>query len=152
MSRQVDSAVIFIARVALSLLFLWGGIEKAIGYAGFVAYLQAKHVPLVLVAAPIATVVEILGGMLLIVGFLTKPLGPAMAAFTLLSGVLGHDFWNALDPAMRHAEMIQFCENVCIAGGFLLLLVTGAGAISIDAVRVAKPRLLEPHEQKDVTS
>lgn len=146
MSQQVDSAVTFIARVALSLLFLWGGIEKAIGYAGFVAYLQAKHVPFVMVAAPIATAVEIVGGMLLIVGFLTRPLGPAMAAFTLLCGILGHDFWNAADLAMRHAEMIQFFENVCMAGGFLLLLVTGAGAFSVDAVRVAKRQLLAPCE------
>lgn len=99
-----------------------------------------------MVAAPIATAVEIVGGMLLIVGFLTRPLGPAMAAFTLLSGILGHDFWNAADPVMRHVELIQFFENICIAGGFLLLFVTGGGALSLDAVRAAKRQLLEPYE------
>ena len=56
-----------------------------------------------------------------------------MTEFMMLTAVHGLEFWNALDPAHRHGMLIHFWENVCMRGGFLLLFVTGAGAISVDA-------------------
>ncbi|MFP3275539.1 MAG: DoxX family membrane protein, partial [Paraburkholderia sp.] len=52
MTRPGDSIVIFIARLALAVLFLWGGVMKLMGYAGFVGYLQGRGVPFVQIAAP----------------------------------------------------------------------------------------------------
>ena len=45
MTRPADSFIIFIARIALAILFLWGGAMKLLGYAGFVGYLHSKGVP-----------------------------------------------------------------------------------------------------------
>ena len=42
MTRPVDSGVILIARIALAVLFLWGGVMKLLGYAGFVSYLHVR--------------------------------------------------------------------------------------------------------------
>lgn len=138
MVRPVDSGVILIARVALAVLFVWGGVMKLLGYAGFVAYLQAKGVPFVQIAAPLAVAVEAIGGVLLVVGFLTRPLAFAMAVYTIATAVLGHDFWNVTDAALQRDMVIHFWKNVGIAGGFLLLFVTGAGAISVDAARAPR--------------
>ncbi|CAN7680171.1 DoxX family protein [Trinickia sp. LjRoot230] len=142
MTRPVDSGVILIARLALAVLFLWGGVMKLLGYAGFVGYLQAKGVPFVQISAPIATAIEALGGLMLVIGFLTRPLALVMAAYTILTAVLGHDFWNVADPTIQHDMVIHFWKNVCIAGGFLLLFVTGAGGVSVDAARKPKRHLL----------
>jgi putative oxidoreductase len=111
---------------------------KLLGYAGFVAYLQAKGVPFVQIAAPLAVAVEAIGGVLLVVGFLTRPLAFAMAVYTIATAVLGHDFWNVTDAALQRDLVIHFWKNVGIAGGFLLLFVTGAGAISVDAARAPR--------------
>jgi putative oxidoreductase len=138
MVRPVDSGVILIARVALAVLFVWGGVMKLLGYAGFVAYLQTKGVPFVQIAAPLAVAVEAIGGVLLVVGFLTRPLAFAMAVYTIATAVLGHDFWNVTDAALQRDMVIHFWKNVGIAGGFLLLFVTGAGAISVDAARAPR--------------
>lgn len=138
MTRAVDSFIILIARVALSVLFLWSGVMKLLGYGAFVAYLQAKGVPFVQIAAPIATAIEVLGGIMLIVGLLVRPLGLVMAVYTVATAVLGHDFWNVADAALQHDMVIHFWKNVGIAGGFLLLFVTGAGAASIDAARTPR--------------
>jgi putative oxidoreductase len=138
MTRAVDSFIILIARLALSVLFLWSGVMKLLGYSAFVAYLQAKGVPFVQIAAPIATAIEVLGGIMLIVGLLIRPLGLVMAVYTLATAVLGHDFWNVADAALQHDMVIHFWKNVGIAGGFLLLFVTGAGAASIDAARAPR--------------
>lgn len=135
MTRPVDSGVIFLARIALAVLFLWGGVMKLLGYAGFVGYLQSKGVPFVQIAAPLATAVETLGGLLLIFGFKIRPLALIMAVYTVATAILGHDFWNVTDAAVQHDMVIHFWKNIGIAGGFLLLFVTGAGRISIDGAR-----------------
>lgn len=138
MTRAVDSFTILIARLALSVLFLWSGVMKLLGYGAFVAYLQAKGVPFVQIAAPVATAIEVLGGIMLIVGLLIRPLGLVMAVYTIATAILGHDFWNVADAALQHDMVIHFWKNVGIAGGFLLLCVTGAGAASIDAARAPR--------------
>jgi putative oxidoreductase len=86
MTRPVDSGVIFIARIALAVLFLWGGVMKLLGYAGFVGYLHSKGVPFVQVAAPIAVAVETLGGVFLVLGFKIRPLGLIKAVYTVATG------------------------------------------------------------------
>jgi putative oxidoreductase len=138
MTRPVDSGVIFIARLALAVLFLWGGVMKLLGYAGFVGYLHSKGVPFVQVASPIAVAVETLGGVFLVLGFKIRPLGFILAVYTVATAVLGHDFWNITDAAAQHDMLIHFWKNVGIAGGFLLLCVTGAGRISIDGARAPR--------------
>ena len=142
MARPIDSGVIFFARIALAVLFLWGGVMKLLGYAGFVGYLHAKGVPFVEIGAPIATAIELIGGILLVVGFLTRPLAIVLAIYTVLTAVLGHDFWNIVDASVQRDMVIHFWKNIGIAGGFLLLSVTGAGGLSIDAARAPRRRVL----------
>ena len=141
MTRPVDSGVIFIARIALAVLFLWSGVMKLLGYAGFVGYLHSKGVPFVQIAAPIATAIEALGGVLLIVGFKVRPLALLLAVYTVATAVLGHDFWNVVDPALQRDMVIHFWKNIGIAGGFLLLFVTGAGRLSVDGARAPRSGL-----------
>ncbi|MEA3118616.1 MAG: putative oxidoreductase [Paraburkholderia sp.] len=138
MTRPVDSGVIFIARIALAVLFLWSGVMKLLGYAGFVGYLHSKGVPFVQIAAPIATAVEALGGLLLVVGLKVRPLALVMAVYTVAAAVLGHDFWNVTDAALQRDMVIHFWKNIGMAGGFLLLFVTGAARISIDGARAPR--------------
>jgi putative oxidoreductase len=140
MARPIDSGVIFLARIALAVLFLWGGVMKLLGYAGFVGYLHAKGVPFVQFGAPVATAIEVVGGIFLLVGFLIRPLGIVMAIYTVLTAVVGHDFWNVVDASVQRDMITHFWKNIGIAGGFLLLFVTGAGALSIDAARAPKRR------------
>ena len=138
MTRAADSGIILIARLALSVLFLWSGVMKVLGYGAFVGYLQAKGVPFVQVAAAVATGVEVIGGLMLVVGLMIRPLALLMAVYTIATAVLGHDFWNVTNAALEHDMVIHFWKNVGIAGGFLLLMVTGAGGASIDAARAPR--------------
>jgi putative oxidoreductase len=135
MTRSVDSGVILIARLLLATLFLWGGAMKLLGYAEFVGYLRGLGVPFLQVTAPAVVAIESLGALLLIVGYRVKPLALALAVYTIATAMIGHNFWDATDAAVQHDMVIHFWKNIAIAGGFLLLYVTGAGAISIDGLR-----------------
>ncbi|MGR3909382.1 DoxX family protein [Burkholderia sp. SR8] len=135
MTRSVDSGVIFFARLALAALFLWGGVMKLLGYSDFIGYLHRMNVPYPQVMGPIVVVIEALGALLLIVGYKVKPLALLMAVYTVATAMVGHNFWDATDAAVQHDMVIHFWKNIAIAGGFLLLFVTGAGGASIDALR-----------------
>jgi putative oxidoreductase len=135
MTRPVDSGVIFCARLALAALFLWGAVMKLLGYGDFVGYLRGLGVPYTQVVAPVVIAIEGLGALLLIVGYKVRPLSLLMAVYTIATAMIGHNFWDATNPAVQHDMVIHFWKNVAIAGGFLLLYVTGAGGASIDGVR-----------------
>jgi putative oxidoreductase len=141
MSRAVESGVIFLARVALAVLFLWGAAMKGLGYASFVGYLQAQGVPFVTFAAPLVIAIELLGGIFLVVGFRIRAVGLILAIYTVATAILGHDFWNVTDAALQRDMVVHFWKNIAIAGGFLLLTVTGAGRISIDGARALRSGL-----------
>jgi len=51
-------------------------------------------------------------------------------AFVLGTALLGHAFWG-MQGAERAANLTQFLKNVSIAGGLLLLVVTGAGRYAV---------------------
>jgi len=111
-------------RVLLSSLFLISGIGKIGGYAGVAAYMASVGVPGALLPLVIAT--EFLGAAAIIVGWKTRIVAFLLAGFTLLSAFLFHN--NFADQV----QMVMFLKNVSIAGGLLLLVVHGAGALSLD--------------------
>jgi putative oxidoreductase len=138
MTRPTDSLIIFIARLALAILFLWGGAMKLLGYAGFIAYLHAHGVPSAQFTAPCAIAVELLGGLALVFGVRTRFVAFVLAVYAIVTAVLGHDFWNVTEAAMQQDAVVHFWKNIAIAGGFLLLTVTGAGRASIDGLRAPR--------------
>lgn len=54
--------------------------------------------------------------------------------FVLGTGMLGHAFWG-MEGAERAMNMTQFLKNLSIAGGLLLLVVTGGGRYAVAARR-----------------
>ena len=112
-------------RVLLATLFLLSGVGKMAGYAATAGYMASVGVPGALLPLVIAT--EVLGAAALIAGWKTRIVAFLLAGFTLLSALIfHHNFANQI-------EMIMFFKNVAIAGGLLLLVVHGAGRISVDS-------------------
>jgi putative oxidoreductase len=80
---------------------------------------------------PLVIILEILGGLAIIVGWQARIAAFLLAGFCLLSAVLFHG--NIGDQG----EQIQFLKNLGLAGGFLLIVAHGAGAWSLDNRRGA---------------
>lgn len=128
--RQRDW-LILLARILLMILFVSAGWQKARGFPGTIAEMAAAGLPLPGAAAVIATVIELPVGIALVLGVWTRPLAVLMALYTLATGFIGHHYWT-MTSAAYGANFIHFYKNVSIAGGLLLLCVTGAGRYSID--------------------
>ncbi|MET5115236.1 quinol oxidase, partial [Burkholderia pseudomallei] len=58
-----------------------------------------------------------------------------LALYTLAAALIGHNFGDATSSALQRDMVAHFWKNVAIAGGYLLLYVTGAGGASIDGAR-----------------
>lgn len=112
------------ARILLGHIFLLAGINKISAYDGTAAYMEAMGVPGMLLPAVIF--LEIAGGLMVILGYKTKIASVALAVFTVVAAVIFH---SALSDQM---QMILFMKNLAIAGGLLLLVSYGAGALSLD--------------------
>ena len=134
MSNALQNPLSLAGRILLAYLFLPAGIGKLTGFAGTVGYIASVGLPLPQVAAAIAVVVEIVGGIALIVGFGTRFAALALAAFTLVASILFHNYWSF--PAdQQMMQQLMFIKNIAVVGGLLTLAAWGAGNWSLDARR-----------------
>lgn len=123
------SVSILAGRVLLSILFILAGFSKLTAIAGTAQWFASIGLPMPTVAAVGSGLVELLGGLAILVGFKTRIAAIVLALFTLAATAVAHlDFSQA-----GNALMLQ--KNLGLTGGFLLLAVLGAGAYSIDGRR-----------------
>lgn len=86
--------------------------------------MQAMGVPGFLL--PLTILLELGGGLAVLFGFLTRTVAIFTAVFCVLTSLLFHINFS-VEP-----NSLMFMKNMTIAGGFLLLAVTGPGKFSID--------------------
>ena len=129
----MNDVLILLARLLLAALFLIFGWRKLTDFSGTVSQMVRLKAPMPVLAAGIATFMELPVSFAIAVGAFTRPLGLMMFLYTLGTAIIGHRFWEAKGTE-RVDGMDSFFKNLSIMGGFLLLFVTGPGKYSIDAL------------------
>jgi len=114
-----------IGRVLIAGLFVLSGWGKISGYAGTQSYMQHAGVPGGLL--PLVILLELGGGIAIVIGLFTRPAALLLAGFSLIAGYLFH----AGSPDQM--QQIMFLKDMGLAGGFLILTAFGAGPLSVDA-------------------
>jgi putative oxidoreductase len=125
------AALALVGRILIALLFVMAGIGKAMGYAGTVGYMAKLGFPAPEVMTIIAIVIELGGGILLIVGWKTRWVAWALIVFVVVATFAAHRFWD-VDVAQMVNQRTQFLKNFSIIGGLLMLAAFGPGRISAD--------------------
>ncbi|MCF6236665.1 MAG: DoxX family protein [Gammaproteobacteria bacterium] len=126
----MEKATTLVGRILLGHIFLLAGISKIGSYAGTQGYMEAMGVPGMLL--PLVILLEIGGGLALIVGFQARITASLLAGFSIISAIIFHA--NLGDQM----QSIMFMKNFAIAGGLLFITAFGAGSWSIDAYRSNK--------------
>ncbi|MCL2898377.1 DoxX family protein [Brenneria tiliae] len=125
--KNLESTALLVARILIPILFIVAGYGKlGDAYAGTQQYMQAMGVPTFLL--PLTILLELGGGLAILFGLLTRTVALFTAGFTLLTALLFHTNFA------EGVNQIMFLKNLTIAGGLLLLAVTGPGAYSIDRI------------------
>ena len=119
-----------VGRILIAAIFIFAGFGKLTGFDGTVGYIASKGLPLPQLAAIGAIIVELGGGILLVVGWKARWAAAAMLVFTGLAAVIFHNFWAA-SPDQAQNQMIHFMKNVSMMGGLLYVVVHGSGPISV---------------------
>ena len=118
-------------RLLIAAIFVFSGFGKITGFEGTVGYIASKGLPLPQLGAIAAIIVELGGGILLILGWKARWAAAAMLIFTLAAAFIFHNFW-AVPPAAAQNQMIHFMKNISMAGGLLYVVIFGGGPLSID--------------------
>lgn len=123
--NSVFSEVLNVAgRVLLLSLFVWAGYGKISGYSGTAEYMSSMGVPTFLL--PLVILLELGGGIAIMLGFLTKPLSILMAIFSVVAAIIFHKDWT------NDMQTLMFVKDFSIAGGLLILASIGGGKLSVD--------------------
>lgn len=122
----MKDATIMVGRVLMAYVFVVAGWGKLTGFSATEQYLQHLGIPALLVTPTI--LLEIGGGIALVLGFFTRWTALALAAFCVATAVLVH-----FHPGDQ-GQMINFMKNINMTGGFLILSACGAGRLSFDAM------------------
>jgi putative oxidoreductase len=133
MTNGINDELILAARLLLTTLFLIFGWRKLTDFSGTVSQMVQLGVPTPVLAAAIATFMELPVAFAVAVGAFTRPAALLMFFYTLGTALIGHRYWT-VKGAARVDSMDGFYKNLSIMGGFLLLFTTGAGKYSIDAL------------------
>jgi putative oxidoreductase len=111
------------ARLVFASLFLLAGLNKLLDPAAAEAMLAGVGLRPVQVFSVATAAFEIGAGAALALGRRPAAVaGVMLAAFTLLTNVLFHRFWE-MDGALARLELSLFFKNVAIAGGLTYVAV-----------------------------
>lgn len=118
-------------RILLALIFVLSGFNKITGFEGTAAYMAGKGLPMAEVLLVLTILIEIGGGLLLIIGYRARQAALLMFLFLIPVTLVFHNFWAA-PAAEAQMQMIQFMKNLSIMGGMLCVAAFGAGRYSLD--------------------
>jgi putative oxidoreductase len=147
----MSAFVLPLSRILLSLVFIFTGYAKVFGWgpadkpiinlgmwkqrvAGLKIPGTNDPLPNPDLLAQIVAYGELVGGILLFLGILSRLTAFGLLVFVIIASVLGHNFWAMTDPQMAFMNIGQFLKNMAIAGGLMIIVGAGGGAVGIDGM------------------
>jgi putative oxidoreductase len=134
MNNSLQDTLALVGRMLLAWLFVPAGFGKIAGFSGAVGYATSVGLPLPEAGVAVGLLIELVGGLMLLVGFMVRPAAVLLAFFTLVASFFFHAYWSLpADQAMM--QQLMFNKNLAISGGLLAFAAFGAGRWSLDAKR-----------------
>jgi putative oxidoreductase len=132
-----------IGRILLSAVFIVFGVIQFTNIGNYIANPAVVNfsnltggvlTPTVIAYAVAA--VDLFGGILILIGCLTRWVSLVLIVFVALTLSFVHTFWS-MEGAARAANQAHFYKNLAIIAALLFLVNAGAGRLSVDG-RFAK--------------
>jgi len=117
---------LLIGRLLLAYIFVMSGYGKIGGFAGTAKYMASKDLPMVDVLLVGAIIVELIGGLMLAVGWKARWAAWAIFLFLIPVTLIFHPAWADA------GQTIQLNKNLAIMGGMLYIAFMGPGKLSLD--------------------
>ncbi len=134
MTDSFKIPLILIGRVLLALMFVLSGFGKLANIEGTAGYIASAGLPMAAALAVIVGLLELFGGLAILVGFHARWAALALGLFTLAASLLFHKFW-AVPADQAFMQQLLFMKNLSVAGGMFIVAALGAGPMSFDTRR-----------------
>ncbi|WP_274630005.1 DoxX family protein [Arvimicrobium flavum] len=116
------SATLLVGRILLSAMYIMAGFAKLTTIGATAGWFGSIGLPAPTLVAILVGLLELGGGLAILVGYQTRVVAVALAVFTVAATLIAHT-----DLADMN-QMLFFQKNLAITGGFLILAVFGPGA------------------------
>jgi putative oxidoreductase len=124
--QALQAVASLVGRIMLATIFLVSGYGKLMDAAGTQKHMADAGLPIVLVLYVLTVIVELGGGVLLVVGW--KARLAAFVVFLFLIPVTLKFHWDL----GNQMQQIQLLKNMAIMGGLLMAAAYGPGMLSVD--------------------
>ena len=140
------NAVYTIGRIFLSLIFVVSGVQKLMNIGAIAKMLADNNVPIPEQVVPylqgipkyealgyLVAGVEVICGLMVLVGLKARWGALLLAVFTALTVVFAHHFWD-MSGADFANNLTQALKNLSMIGGLLLVVAVGSnpGGVAMD--------------------
>ena len=125
--KQMKNYIPLLARILLSAIFLWSGLGKIMDFTGTQQQMAAIGIPLTGLFTVSAIVFELVGGLLVLLGYQARWGAIALVVFLFPTTLIFHTNFA------ERMQVIQFLKNSAILGGLLMVAYFGSGPVSLDA-------------------
>lgn len=123
-----------LGRIMLSLIFIVFGWAKFMDVTSITNALTRAQFPQPRLFGYAVAALELVGGMMVLVGFRARWAALALFAFTAGTIYISHAFWT-MEGAQYAMNRTHAFKNLAIMGGLLLVFASGSGRLSIDGRR-----------------
>lgn len=120
------SALVLVARICLSAVFLVSGIHKALWYTRAIEEFKQASAPIIPITLPLTIVLHIVAPVCILLGVFVSAAALSLAVFTSLATLWVHRFWQSRG-SVRLEQSRYALANLGLVGGLLLLAASGPG-------------------------
>jgi putative oxidoreductase len=121
-----SSAFLLLGRVLIAPLYFLSGLRKLQMPHQTIDHIAAAGLPLPVVGYAGSTALEVVGIVLLVLGWKARPVAAVLFVYTLMTAFFFH--FKLADPI----QFMSFLKNFAIAGGLLFIAEGGGGRWSVD--------------------
>lgn len=120
-----------VGRVLVPIMFIMAGFSKVMNIQGVVGAISSKGLPQPTALGWTVAIVELVAGVMILVGFKTRWAALALIVFTAIATFYFHNFWDLQGAARINQQNIAL-KNLAVMGALLMLMGAGAGRFSVD--------------------
>lgn len=119
-----------LGRFCLAIIFIIAGFNKLTGFEETAGYMASKGLPMVNLLLVMSIIIELGGGLLILVGWRARWAATAIFLFLIPVTLVFHPFWTFEGQEVAH-QFNSFFKNLAIMGGMTYIMVFGSGPLSI---------------------
>jgi putative oxidoreductase len=122
--------IVPVGRALFALLFITS-IFGHLSDAG-IAHAAAHGVPVANILVPLAGVVALAGGVMVMLGYRARFGAFLLVLFLVPVTLIMHRFWGLPDPRLAQLQQVMFLKNLSLVGAAMMIMYWGSGPYSLD--------------------